>query len=206
MIILRTSVWRLQLTCSVSVCRFRGQEACWVSARQRAKIRRRWVCALPQWRVKHFWCNTALEVITQLLLIYYSRVHTVICNLHNEDTELWGFLLLQDGSAADPDLSGILSVCQRHPIHLHRHADASVGPPQGQNRLTDELCYWEEPKFSMFIFSIILHLLFWKMKNLRGWEMWQKALTYISVKSFCFDFIILFAESFIVAYFNVSKK
>lgn len=45
------------------------------------------------------------------------------------------FLSLQDGSAADPDLSGILSVCQRHPIHRHRHADASIGPPQGQNHL-----------------------------------------------------------------------
>lgn len=54
----------------------------------------------------------------------------------NINTELWEFYIvfvfLQDGSAADPDLSGILSVCQRHPIHCHWHADTSVRPPQGQ--------------------------------------------------------------------------
>lgn len=44
-------------------------------------------------------------------------------------------LCLQDGSAAHPDLSGILSVCQWHPIHRHWHADTSVRPPQGQNHL-----------------------------------------------------------------------
>lgn len=46
------------------------------------------------------------------------------------------FLLPQDGPAAHPDLSGILPVCQRHPVHRHRHADAPVGPTEGQRRLS----------------------------------------------------------------------
>lgn len=41
-------------------------------------------------------------------------------------------LLPQDGPAAHPDLPGVLSVRQRHPIHRHRHADAPVGPAEGQ--------------------------------------------------------------------------
>lgn len=97
--------------CLSSRCRSRGEEAHRVPAGQRAEICRRGVGVhhtAAVWRSK---------------LPFSLRVTTVS-------------LIPQDGSAAHPDLSGVLSVCQRHPIHRHRHADASVGPPQGQQHLS----------------------------------------------------------------------
>lgn len=48
-------------------------------------------------------------------------------------TAYFPFVFVQNRSAADPDLSGILSVCERHPIHHHRYADPSVWPIEGES-------------------------------------------------------------------------
>ena len=50
----------------------------------------------------------------------------------------------QHGVTTDPDLPGVLSVCQRHPFHLHRHAHPPLRPTQGNNTPPPVVEGWSE--------------------------------------------------------------